>query len=99
MKIIKRRAARRSPRSTATSAASEITSDEGEFTIEDLIAEEDMVDHHLALGLHQAHVGLDVPQAAARRARAQRRRTLKDEDFIEQLFIGSTHDYILVLHR
>ena len=30
--------------------------------------------HHLALGLHQAHLGLDVQEAAARRARAQRRR-------------------------
>ena len=52
--------------------------------------------HHLALRLHQAHVGHDVSQAAPRRARARAGRSCKDEDFIERLFIGSTHDYILV---
>ena len=50
--------------------------------------------HHLALGLHQADLGLDVQAAAARRPRAQRR-DLKDEDFVEHLFIASTHDYML----
>ena len=73
---------------------SEITSDEGEFTIEDLIAEEDMV-------ITISHSGY-IKRTSVSTYRKQRRggrglsgQTLKDEDFIEQLFIGSTHDYIL----
>src|SRR5688500_9116034 len=73
---------------------SEITSDEGEFTIEDLIAEEDMV-------ITISHAGY-IKRTSVSTYRKQRRggrglsgQTLKDEDFIEKLFIGSTHDYIL----
>ena len=73
---------------------SEITSDEGEFTIEDLIAEEDMV-------ITISHSGY-IKRTSVSTYRKQRRggrglsgATLKDEDFIERLFIGSTHDYIL----
>jgi len=73
---------------------SEITSDEGEFTIEDLIAEEDMV-------ITISHSGY-IKRTSVSTYRKQRRggrglsgQTLKDDDFIEKLFIGSTHDYIL----
>src|SRR6476660_4048465 len=73
---------------------SEITSDEGEFTIEDLIAEEDMV-------ITISHSGY-IKRTSVSTYRKQRRggrglsgQGLKDEDFIEHLFIGSTHDYIL----
>jgi len=73
---------------------SEITSDEGEFTIEDLIAEEDMV-------ITISHSGY-IKRTSVSTYRKQRRggrglsgQSLKDEDFIEKLFIGSTHDYIL----
>ncbi len=73
---------------------SEITSDTGEFTIEDLIAEEDMV-------ITISHSGY-IKRTSASTYRKQRRggrgssgAGLKDEDFIEHLFIGSTHDYIL----
>ncbi|HUF64944.1 MAG TPA: DNA gyrase subunit A [Gemmatimonadaceae bacterium] len=73
---------------------SEITSDEGEFTIEDLIAEEDMV-------ITISHTGY-IKRTSVSTYRKQRRggrgltgQDLKDEDFIERLFIGSTHDYIL----
>jgi len=73
---------------------SEITSDEGEFTIEDLIAEEDMV-------ITISHAGY-IKRTSVSTYRKQRRggrglsgQGLKDEDFIEHLFIGSTHDYIL----
>lgn len=72
----------------------EITSDNSEFTIEDLIAEEDMV-------VTISHSGY-IKRTAASTYRRQRRggrgssgAGLKDEDFIEHLFIGSTHDYIL----
>jgi DNA gyrase subunit A len=73
---------------------SEITSDQGEFTIEDLIAEEDMV-------ITISHSGY-IKRTSVSTYRKQRRggrgmsgAGLKDEDFIEHLFIGSTHDYIL----
>jgi DNA gyrase subunit A len=73
---------------------SEITSDEGEFTVEDLIAEEDMV-------VTISHSGY-IKRTAVSTYRRQRRggkglngQNLKDEDFVEHLFIASTHDYIL----
>jgi DNA gyrase subunit A len=73
---------------------SEITSDQGEFTIEDLIAEEDMV-------VTISHSGY-VKRTAVTTYKQQRRggrglngQGLKDEDFIEHLFVASTHDYIL----
>jgi DNA gyrase subunit A len=72
----------------------EITSDQGEFTIEDLIAEEDMV-------VTVSHSGY-IKRTATSTYRRQRRggrglngQNLKDEDFVEHLFIASTHDYIL----
>jgi DNA gyrase subunit A len=73
----------------------EITSDQGEFTIEDLIAEEDMV-------VTVSHTGY-IKRTSISTYRKQRRggkgltgADLKDEDFIERLYIGSTHDYIMV---
>ncbi|HEU4629867.1 MAG TPA: DNA gyrase subunit A [Gemmatimonadaceae bacterium] len=72
----------------------EITSDQGEFTIEDLIAEEDMV-------VTVSHTGY-IKRTSVSTYRRQRRggrglngQDLKDSDFIEHLFIGSTHDSIL----
>ncbi|HEU5173803.1 MAG TPA: DNA gyrase subunit A [Gemmatimonadaceae bacterium] len=72
----------------------EITSDQGEFTIEDLIAEEDMV-------VTISHSGY-IKRTAVSSYRKQRRggrglsnATLKEEDFVEHLFIASTHEYIL----
>ncbi|HTE47746.1 MAG TPA: DNA gyrase subunit A, partial [Gemmatimonadaceae bacterium] len=73
----------------------EITSDEGEFTIEDLIAEEEMV-------VTISHSGY-IKRTAASTYKKQRRggrgnngATLKEEDFVEHLFVASTHDYVLV---
>ncbi|MEJ7809615.1 MAG: DNA gyrase subunit A [Gemmatimonadaceae bacterium] len=72
----------------------EITSDQGEFTIEDLIAEEDMV-------ITVSHSGY-IKRTSVSTYKKQRRggrglngQGLKEEDFVEHLFIGSTHDYIL----
>jgi DNA gyrase subunit A len=73
----------------------EITSDEGEFTIEDLIAEEDMV-------VTVSHSGY-IKRTSITTYRKQRRggkgssgAELREEDFVESLYVGSTHDYILV---
>jgi DNA gyrase subunit A len=72
----------------------EITSDQGEFTIEDLIAEEDMV-------VTISHSGY-IKRTSVTSYKKQRRggrgnngASLKDEDFIEHLFVASTHEYIL----
>ncbi|MCC6927808.1 MAG: DNA gyrase subunit A [Gemmatimonadaceae bacterium] len=73
----------------------EITSDEGEFTIEDLIAEEDMV-------VTVSHSGY-IKRTSISTYRKQRRggtgssgAELREGDFIERLYVGSTHDYILI---
>ncbi len=73
----------------------EITSDQGDFTVEDLIAEEDMV-------VTVSHSGY-IKRTSVTTYRRQRRggkgltgAELRDEDFIERLYVGSTHDYILV---
>jgi DNA gyrase subunit A len=73
----------------------EITSDQDEFTVEDLIAEEDMV-------VTVSHSGY-IKRTSVTTYRRQRRggkgltgQELRDEDFIERLYVGSTHDYILV---
>jgi DNA gyrase subunit A len=74
---------------------SEITSDEGEFTIEDLIAEEDMV----VTISHSGYIKR-TPVTTYRRQRRGGRglsgQDLKETDFIERLFIASTHDYIMI---
>ena len=51
--------------------------------------------HHLPLRLHQAHGGFDLPEAATRRT-GQQLAEMKEEDFVEHLFVASTHDYVLV---
>ena len=72
----------------------EITADEGEFTVEDLIADEEMV-------VTISHSGY-IKRTSISTYRKQRRggkglqgSDLKAEDFIQHLFIASTHDYIL----
>ena len=72
----------------------EIQEAAGEFTAEDLIAEEDMV----VTISHEGYVKRN-PVAAYR---AQRRggrgkigATTRDEDFVEHLFVASTHAYLL----
>jgi DNA gyrase subunit A len=72
----------------------EIVAAEGELALEDLIAEEDMV-----IAITRSNYIKRLPVTAYRE---QRRggigvmgMDLKDEDYIEHLFVASTHDYIL----
>jgi DNA gyrase subunit A len=74
---------------------SEITSDEGEFTIEDLIADEEMV----VTISHSGYIkrtSVSTYKRQRRGGRGLNGQALKDEDFIEHLFIASTHEYLLV---
>ena len=72
----------------------EIVADQGEFSIEDLIAEEDMV-------ITVSHAGYikRLPVSAYRRQRRGGRGVTaahtKDDDWVEHLFIASTHDYVM----
>jgi DNA gyrase subunit A len=72
----------------------EIVTDEGEFSIEDLIAEEDMV-------ITVSHAGYikRLPVTAYRRQRRGGKGVIsahtKEDDWVEHLFIASTHDYLM----
>jgi DNA gyrase subunit A len=73
---------------------SEIVAAEGELELEDLIAEEDMV-----IAITRSGYVKRLPVSTYRE---QRRggigvmgMELKDEDYIEHLFVASTHDYLL----
>src|SRR5437899_4268088 len=72
----------------------EIVADQGEFSIEDLIAEEDMV-------ITESHAGYikRLPVSAYRRQRRGGRGVIsahtKEDDWVEHLFIASTHDYVM----
>jgi DNA gyrase subunit A len=73
----------------------EIVSDTGEFSVEDLIADEEMV-------VTISHTGYikRIPASTYRRQRRGGRGLAgmgtKDDDWVEHLFIASTHDYMLV---
>jgi DNA gyrase subunit A len=74
---------------------SEITSDEGEFTIEDLIADEEMV----VTISHSGYIkrtSVSTYKKQRRGGRGLNGQGLKDEDFVEHLFVASTHEYLLV---
>jgi DNA gyrase subunit A len=73
----------------------QITDDEGEIAVEELIVNEDMV-------VTVSHGGY-VKRSAVSAYRAQKRggrgvtgASSKDEDFVAQLFVASTHDQLLV---
>ena len=65
-----------------------------DLNVEDLIAEEDMV----ITGTHAGYVKrtpLDTYRAQKRGGKGVQGVNLKDEDFVEDLFVASTHDYVL----
>ena len=88
------RSSRRSPRSTATRAAPSSGRRSRGSTTEDLIVEEDMV-------VTVSHLGY-IKRNPLTQYRAQRRggkgvkgMEARDEDFVERLFVASTHAFIL----
>lgn len=76
------------------SRRTEIVEEEGEFSIEDLIAEENMV-------VTISHAGYikRIPVGTYRRQRRGGRGIAgmgtKEEDWVEHLFVASTHEYVL----
>ena len=72
----------------------EIVEDTGEISIEDLITEEEMV-------ITVSHTGyikrnpLSAYRSQRRGGKGMTGMETKEEDFVAQLFIGSTHDYLL----
>jgi DNA gyrase subunit A len=72
----------------------EIVEDYADLTIEDLIPEEDVV-VTLSHGGYAKAQPVAVYQAQRRGGRGRAAARVKDEDFIDQLFIANTHDTLL----
>jgi DNA gyrase subunit A len=73
----------------------EIVSDEGEFSIEDLIAEEEMV----VTISHKGYIKRTAVSLYKRQGRGGRGKSgadLREDDFIERLYVASTHTYLLI---
>ncbi len=76
------------------SRRTEVIVDEGDFSVEDLIAEEDMV-------ITISHAGYikRIPVSTYRRQRRGGRGLngmgTREDDWVEHLFVASTHDYVL----
>ena len=72
----------------------QIVADQGNFSVEDLIAEEDMV-----ITVSQTNYIKRIPVTTYRRqrrgGRGQNGMGTKENDWVEHLFIASTHDYVM----
>ncbi|NMG76321.1 DNA gyrase subunit A [Aromatoleum diolicum] len=73
---------------------SEIVMNTGEINIEDLIAPEDMVVTLSHTGYFKRQPLADY-RAQRRGGRGKQATGMKDDDFIDRLFVANTHDYIL----
>ena len=71
-----------------------LEAEEGEFTLEDLIAEEDMVITITHTG-YVKRLGVHSYRKQGRGGKGVIGIETREEDFVEHLFIASTHDYIL----
>jgi DNA gyrase subunit A len=70
----------------------------GSFDVEDLIVEEDVV----VTVSHQGYVKrlpIDTYRAQRRGGRGLRGMDTKEEDWVEHLFVASTHDYLMIFTR
>jgi DNA gyrase subunit A len=72
----------------------EIVADQGEFTVEDLIAEEDMV-ITVSHGGYIKRIPITTYKRQRRGGRGLTGADLKADDWVEHLFIASTHDYLM----
>jgi DNA gyrase subunit A len=76
----------------------EIVADEGEFAAEDLIADENVV---ITIS-HDGYIkrtALDAYRRQGRGGKGITAAVTKAEDFVEHLFIASTHQYLLVMSQ
>ncbi len=73
-----------------------IVEDEGEIDLEDLIADEPMVVTISNQG-YAKRIPLDTYRQQGRGGKGITAMQTKDEDFVDNLFIASTHQYLLVL--
>jgi len=74
----------------------EIVEDEGEIDLEDMIADEDMVVTISNQG-YAKRIPLDTYRQQIRGGKGITAMGTKDEDFVDNLFIATTHQYLLVL--
>jgi DNA gyrase subunit A len=74
----------------------QIVDDTGDFNVEDLIAEEDMVITISHLG-YVKRLPVDTYRRQGRGGRGVTGAKTKEDDFVEHVFIASTHQYILFL--
>ncbi len=72
----------------------EIVADQGDFTIEDLIAEEDMVITISRFG-YIKRIPVSTYRRQRRGGRGLNGMGTKEDDWVEHLFVASTHDYVL----
>ncbi len=72
----------------------EIVQDHSDLTVEDLIPQEEVV-VTLSHGGYAKAQPIDVYQAQRRGGRGRSATKVKDEDFIDNLFVANTHDTIL----
>jgi DNA gyrase subunit A len=72
----------------------EILADQTDFSVEDLIAEEDMVITISHTG-YIKRISTSTYKRQRRGGRGLQGATTKEEDWIEHLFIASTHDYLM----
>lgn len=73
----------------------QIIDEEGEFSIEDMIAEEDVVitiTHHGFI----KRFPVDASRRQNRGGRGSQGAQAKDDDFVRNLFVANTHDYLLI---
>ena len=89
-----RRSCSRSASASATSGAPRSSAVEGDIDIEDLIADQQMVIAITRSGYIKS-LPLDTYRQQHRGGRGVSGMDIKDGDFIEHLFICSTHDYLL----
>lgn len=77
---------------------SEIIGAVGSFDVEDLIVEEDMVITVSHSG-YVKRLPVDTYRAQRRGGRGLRGMDTKEEDWVEHLFVASTHDYLMIFTR